>query len=113
QDYLVKGTDNSRLIQALRYAIARVNVQNSRISGASGSIKEGNTSDSRKFQRAFTERELQILKLLGRGCSNTEISQQLTIANTTVKSHVSSILTKLSVSDRTKAAVEAVKQGLL
>ena len=60
----------------------------------------------------LTPREGQVLALMGEGLSNNTIAQRLTITQETVKSHVRKILEKLGVSDRTQAAVFAVKTGL-
>ncbi|GCE28604.1 DNA-binding response regulator [Dictyobacter alpinus] len=61
----------------------------------------------------LTERELEILRLLAEGCSNTTIAQRLVISEQTVKGHVSNILSKLHMVDRTQAAVFAWQQGLM
>lgn len=61
----------------------------------------------------LTEREREILALLARGASNREISQSLYIASGTVKNHLSNILGKLGVRDRTQAALKARELGLL
>ncbi len=60
----------------------------------------------------LTERELAILRMLGSGRSNQEISEQLTISIGTVKNHISSILGKLDVRDRTQAGLFAQQAGL-
>ena len=61
----------------------------------------------------LTEREQEILTLLARGASNREISEALYIAGGTVKNHLSNILAKLGVRDRTQAALRARELGLL
>lgn len=61
----------------------------------------------------FTERELDVLRLLVQGKSNPEIGQALFISTTTVRSHVTSILTKLNVANRTQAAVVAQELHLV
>ncbi len=61
----------------------------------------------------LTEREREILKLLGRGISNKEIAVELTLTEMTVKGYVSDVLMKLGVSDRTQAALMAVRFGLV
>ena len=61
----------------------------------------------------LTDREIQILQLIVRGCSNGEISDQLFVTVGTVKTHVRHILNKLCVDDRTHAAVLALRGGLI
>ncbi|MEB3290911.1 MAG: response regulator transcription factor [Leptolyngbya sp.] len=61
----------------------------------------------------LTERELEILELIVAGFSNAEIAERAYITVGTVKTHVRSILTKLGVDDRTKAAVRALRSGLV
>lgn len=61
----------------------------------------------------LTERERDLLKLLARGMSNKEIAAQLTLTEMTVKGYVSDVLMKLGVSDRTQAALMAVRFGLV
>jgi DNA-binding NarL/FixJ family response regulator len=61
----------------------------------------------------FTERERDVLKLMAQGFANKEIGQRLFIAEATVKTHVSNILQKLGVADRTQAALYAVRNRLV
>ena len=60
----------------------------------------------------LTERETAVLRLLAQGQSNKDIARTLTIGEQTVKTHVAHILSKLSVSSRTQAALYAVRIGL-
>jgi NarL family two-component system response regulator LiaR len=60
----------------------------------------------------LTERELEVLTLLGQGMSNAEIAARLTISERTVGTHISNILGKLHLASRTQAALYALKQGL-
>ena len=60
----------------------------------------------------LTERELEVLRLIAQGLNNQQIAQKLTISEKTVKTHVSNILGKLHVDDRTQAAIYALKKGL-
>ena len=62
---------------------------------------------------ALTERELQILRLLSKGYSNPEIAKEVHLARGTVRNYVSAVLQKLGVSDRTQAAIEALRLGLV
>jgi DNA-binding NarL/FixJ family response regulator len=62
---------------------------------------------------SLTERELEILRLLASGYSNREIARALVVVEGTVKNHVSSILAKMGVRDRTRAVLKAADRGLL
>ncbi|WP_430867740.1 response regulator [Demequina aurantiaca] len=61
----------------------------------------------------LSEREVEVLLLMARGFSNQEIASELFVSNTTVKTHVSHILTKLGVRDRVQAVVEAYNSGIV
>jgi NarL family two-component system response regulator LiaR len=62
---------------------------------------------------ALTERELDVLRLIARGMSNKEIARELGVAEKTTKTHVSNILQKLHLADRTQAALYAVRERLV
>lgn len=70
------------------------------------------TSASRRLE-TLTDREREVLEAVGRGSSNSEISDELYIGAATVKSHVSSILTKLGLRDRTQVVVFAYESGAI
>jgi DNA-binding NarL/FixJ family response regulator len=61
----------------------------------------------------LTERELEVLELIVAGCSNAEIAEKLYVTVGTVKTHVRNLLNKLGASDRTQAAVRALRSGLI
>jgi len=62
---------------------------------------------------ALTPRELEVLQALGRGMSNRAIAEELVVTEYTVKKHVSQILAKLDLEDRTQAALYAIEKGLV
>jgi len=61
----------------------------------------------------LSDREQEVLRLVADGCSNAAIAEQLVISEYTVKNHVSNILSKLHLADRTQAAVYAWRTGLM
>ena len=69
-------------------------------------------SDLPPTKDPLTERELEILKLVAQGLSNQEIAEELVISERTVRTHVSNILSKLHLANRTQAALYALKEGL-
>lgn len=70
------------------------------------------TERHRELFQELTRREVEVLELLGQGSRNREIASRLFISERTVKNHVSNILAKLQVNDRTEAALMAAKHGL-
>ena len=64
-------------------------------------------------EESLTERERDVIQLVAQGCSNQEIAKALVISEKTVKTHVSNILSKLQLADRTQLAVYAIKKGLV
>ena len=73
----------------------------------------GQPKDTAPPEVALTERELDVLKEIAHGRSNQEIAKELSIGITTVRSHVSSLLSKLELSNRTQLALYAVEKGLV
>ncbi len=61
----------------------------------------------------LSERELEVLRLMAKGAANKEIGVELSIAQSTVKTHISTIFQKLGVNDRTEAVTEALKKGII
>jgi two-component system, NarL family, response regulator LiaR len=105
--YLLKDTQANELCKAIKAAAAG-QVQLSP-QAAARLMHEVRTPEN---PQALTERETDVLSLLANGRANKEIALQLHISETTVKTHVSNILTKLGVPSRTQAALYAVRIGL-
>ena len=61
----------------------------------------------------LSDRELDVLKALGRGLTNSEIASSLFLSEGTVRNYISSIIGKLDVTDRTQAAVIAIRHGIV
>lgn len=76
-------------------------------------VKFNNAYSSQDGRANLTERELEVLKLLVKGKSNTEIAKELIVSVHTAKAHVCSILQKLCVDDRVQAAVKAIKEKII
>ncbi|WFR57502.1 response regulator transcription factor [Anaerocolumna sp. AGMB13025] len=74
---------------------------------------ENSDTESVMDDNILTKREMEVLRLLTEGLFNKEIAYQLSISEKTVKNHVSNIFKKISVSDRTQAAVYAIKNNIV
>ena len=68
--------------------------------------------ENKKMKKRLTDRELEVLKLLIDGKTNSQIAREIIVSTNTAKAHVGNILTKLSVKDRVQAAVKAVRAGI-
>lgn len=111
--YLLKDIDPDDLAEAIRQAHAGEAVLNPRV--ASRMIKEVQgvrEADVNPFTE-LTDREMEVLQLIAGGKSNQEIAEELVISERTVKSHVSNLLGKLHLADRTQAAVYAWREGIV
>ncbi len=104
QGYLLKDAKPSELLNAIRM----VHRGQQYVSPVVGKklVERMNTP-------VLSERELGVLRLIAQGLNNQDIGTALNIGESTVKSHVTHILTKLGVSDRTQAVIVAVKRGLV
>jgi two-component system, NarL family, response regulator LiaR len=106
--YLLKNTEADELRQALRAAAAgQVHLAPE---AAARLMREVRSPES---PETLTGRETEVLKLLARGKADKQIARELFIGESTVKSHVHSLLSKLNVRSRTQAALYAVRVGLV
>lgn len=102
--YLIKGMPHDALVKALHRVHAGQRFLPQPVSDALSSRIPGSH---------LSHREQQVLQLMFAGKSNREIAAELEIKEATVKSHVSVVLMRLNVSDRTQAVVEGLKRGLV
>ncbi|MDA3936540.1 MAG: response regulator transcription factor [Actinomycetota bacterium] len=109
--YILKDMRPDAVIQAVRAVADGQSVFDSGVASRVIAGQPKATADT-DFE-ALSDRENDVLKLMARGLSNKEIGRALWIGETTVKTHVSHILRKLSASDRTQAVLNAVKVGIV
>lgn len=108
--YVLKDINPEDLIAVVRKAAAGESILNARLAQ---SLVDDFPSENRSLHDSLTEREREVLHCIAKGMTNGEMTEHLHISSTTVKSHVSSILGKLYISDRTKLAVYAWENGLI
>jgi NarL family two-component system response regulator LiaR len=110
--YLLKDADSETVLQAIRSANRGEAILHPRV--AQRLVAEVTTpSQGRDPTAELTARELEVLRLIAQGFSNAEIAAELVITERTVKAHVSNLLGKLHLSDRTQAAIYAWREGLM
>jgi two-component system, NarL family, response regulator LiaR len=116
QGYLLKDIPPLELVQAVRAAyLGKVQLHPDvarKLMSAVAAKGEPPVSHAPAPLEELTERELEVLRLVARGLNNREIADNLVISDKTVKTHVSSILSKLHLEDRTQAAIYALRHGL-
>lgn len=108
--YMLKTATASEVIKAIEKASRGETVIEPKVANK---MMRRLRPQERKPHDELTERELDVLKCIGEGMTNQQISEELFIGVKTVKTHVSNILGKLALSDRTQAAVYANRNGLI
>jgi NarL family two-component system response regulator LiaR len=108
--FLLKDTEPPDLVRAIRTAHAG----QAPLSPATATrvVEELSRGGRGRAADLLTPRELEVLRLIARGRSNKRIALELGVAEKTVKTHVGHVLAKLDLSDRTQAALYAVREGL-
>ncbi|MBP3490190.1 MAG: response regulator transcription factor [Roseburia sp.] len=110
--YLLKDSESSELKKAILTVVGGEDyIQPSLIPVLNAKMIDRD-KDSEKIEN-LTKRELEVLKLLAFGMYNKEVAERLGISERTVKNHVSNIFKKISVTDRTQAAVFAIRNNLI
>ncbi len=116
QGYLLKDIAPNDLVRAVRAAyLGQVQLHpdvTRKLMSAVAAQEESPASQPTRPFEELTERELEVLRLIAGGFNNREIAERLVISYKTVKTHVSSILSKLHLEDRTQAAIFALRHGL-
>jgi NarL family two-component system response regulator LiaR len=107
--YLLKTASADEITSTIRKAVAGESVIESRVAQK---MMTKFRSKERQLHEDLTKRELEVLILIGDGKTNQEIADELFIGIKTVKTHVSNILSKLQVSDRTQAAIYANRHNI-
>jgi NarL family two-component system response regulator LiaR len=107
--YLLKGVSSDDLATAIRAAVEGMPT----LSPEATQILIEETRRPARTYFEMTDRELEILALIADGLNNREIADQLYVSRSTVKTHVSNILTKLGVSSRTEAVAYAIENNLI
>jgi len=112
--YCTKDIDSERLLNIIETVSDGAIWFDSSVSGNILNLlvkKQKNKSEQKKIR--LTNREIEVLKLIVNGCNNAEISENLCVSIHTAKAHVCNILRKLSVEDRTQAAIMALKHNII
>jgi NarL family two-component system response regulator LiaR len=109
--YLLKDSSPQKILKSIREVFQGITSIEPRI--ANKLMREiQRTSDSPPTEEPLTNREMEVIRLIAEGLSNQEIAERLVISERTVRTHVTNILGKLHLANRTQAALYALREGL-
>jgi len=111
--YVLKDIDPDDLADAIRRAYAREATLNPRVAARMVQEINGTRQENLNPFHELTERELEVLRLIAAGKHTREIAESLVVSEKTVKTHITNILSKLHLADRTQAAVFAWQAGIV
>jgi NarL family two-component system response regulator LiaR len=111
--YILKDMKMEKLVETLRRAVQGEVTLHPRVAARVLQNIRGENPEAEPLFTDLTERELEVLKLIASGLTNSQIAEKLVISENTVKGHVSNILSKLHVADRTQVAVYAWQRGIV
>jgi two-component system, NarL family, response regulator LiaR len=111
--YMLKDAGPAELAGAVRKAAGGEAVLHPRVAARVVQELHGTRSEAVNPFTELSQREMETLHLVAEGLSNSDIAQRMIISEKTVKSHVSNILSKLHLADRTQAAVYAWREGIV
>jgi two-component system, NarL family, response regulator LiaR len=111
--YILKDVDPDDLAEAVRKAYTGQAILNPRVAARMVSEIRGDLQDAVNPFQELTDREMEVLRQVAAGKNNQEIADILVISEKTVKTHITNILSKLHLKDRTQAAVFAWQSGIV
>ena len=111
--YILKDVSSGELAEIVRKAARGEAVMHPHVAARVMQELRGGPRANAQLSSELSERELEVLRLIADGLNNTEIAERLVISEHTVKRHVSNILSKLHLADRTQAAVYAWREGVV
>jgi len=111
--YILKDVSAEELASAVRKAAAGEAILHPRVAARVIKELQGMREDAPNPFTELSERELEVLKLIADGMSNAGMAEKLVLSEKTIKGHVSNILSKLHLADRTQAAVYAWREGVV
>ena len=111
--YILKDMKMDKLVEALNKAVQGEVTLHPRVAARVLQNIRGDGGEEQQLFTELTEREQDVLKLIANGMTNSQIAEELVITENTVKGHVSNILSKLHLDDRTQAAVYAWQRGIV
>ncbi len=111
--YILKDMKMEKLVDVLHRAVQGEVTLHPRVAARVLQYIRGENSEEQPLFTELTDRELDVLKLIAGGLTNSQIAEKLVISENTVKGHVSNILSKLHLADRTQVAVYAWQQGIV
>lgn len=111
--YLLKDSRPDEIAEAIRKAVRGEATLDSRVAARIVRDIQGTSEEPINAFQVLSEREVEVLRLVATGISNQEIAERLVIGESTVKTHVGNILSKLHLADRTQAAVYAWATGVV
>ena len=111
--YLLKDAPREEVLKAIRGTVeGKIYLDPSVAGKVIGEISNTKKKTATMLTDKLTQREIEVLQLLAKGLSNEDISKKLFLSEGTIRNHISSIVDKLGVSDRTQAAIIAIQHGL-
>jgi DNA-binding NarL/FixJ family response regulator len=111
--YLLKDAPREQVLAAIRGTVQGKTYIDPSIAGKLlGEVKAAGKKPATPITDKLTQREIEVLRLLARGLTNEDISERLFLSEGTVRNHISAIVSKLDLADRTQAAIIALQHGL-